>query len=364
MDLAVPPRPKTLKIRGGQSDSSARILSYKIWEAIIQGKAGGHPADIKMMWVLGSNPVNQMPDTNKCHQAFKKLEFVLVHEQYMSATAKFADILLPVNTWMEREDYAAPWLGAPYYAYANKAIDPLGESRSDLEICTELAARLGIQGFNDKTEEEWLRHLIAEMPDIPDYDEFKRKGIHKVQLAEPFVAFKAQIEDPENNPFATPSGKIEIYSQTLADMNDPKIPPIPKYFDAEENWNQPLARRYPLQFISTHFRRRVHAQYDNLPWLRRVEPQALWINPVDAQPRGIKDGDLVKVFNDRGVVMTPAWVTERIMPGVVHLAEGGNYHPDEQGIDRGGNPNVLTSSEPSPLGSNVDNSCLVEVQRA
>jgi anaerobic dimethyl sulfoxide reductase subunit A len=363
VDLSAPPRKNALPLPGGTNPTSARIPVTKIWDAILQGKAGGYAADIKLLWVLGNNPLNQLPDTNRGVAALRKLEFVLVQDQFMSATARFADILLPVNTFLEREDVAAPWLGAPYYVYVNKAIEPLYESKTDLEICTELASRLGIEGFNDKTEEEWVRWIVESCPDIPDYEEFKRKGIHRVELPEPFVSFKAQIEDPKNNPFRTPSGKIEIYSQLLADMNDPKIPPIPKYIEPEEGRNDPLAQKYPLQFISTHFRRRVHSLYEINPWLKPLEPQALWINPVDASPRGIRQGDLVRVFNDRGETIVPALVTERIMPGVVQLPEGGNYTPDENGVDRGGCPNVLTRSDPSPVGVFAANSCLVQVQK-
>ena len=200
--------------------------------------------------------------------------------------------------------------------------------------------------------------------DIADPAELKRNGVSKVELAEPYISFKDQIEDLKNHPFKTPSGKIEIYSQFMADLNNPQLPPIPKYIEPEEGPDDLLSQKYPLQMISTHFRRRVHSQMDNIPWLKDVEPQALWINPVDAEPRGIKNGERVKVFNNRGVSVIPAWVTERIMPGVVHLAEGGNYNPDENGIDRGGNPNVFTRQEPSPAGSFTLNSALVQVQEA
>ncbi len=116
--------------------------------------------------------------------------------------------------------------------------------------------------------------------------------------------------------------------------------------------------------ISTHFRRRVHSQLDDIPWLKDVEAQALWLNPVDAEPRGIKNGEQVKVSNELGVAIIPAWVTERIMPGVVHLAAGGNLELDENGVDRGGCPNVFTSADPSPAGAFALNSVTVQVQKA
>jgi len=181
---------------------------------------------------------------------------------------------------------------------------------------------------------------------------------------EPSVPFKRQIEDPANNPFPTPSGKIEIYSQQLADMNNPLIPPIPKYIDTWESLNDRLARKYPLQLITTHPKWRAHSQFGNIPWLRELEPQAVAINARDAEARGIKDGDPVRVFNDRGEMSIPAKVTQRIMPGVVDVPEGAWYDPDKRGVDRGGCANVLTRDARSPGGAFTTNTCLVQVEKA
>ncbi|GAF88713.1 unnamed protein product, partial [marine sediment metagenome] len=176
--------------------------------------------------------------------------------------------------------------------------------------------------------------------------------------------FKREIEDPANNPFPTPSGKIEIYSQQIADIENPLIPPIPKYIETWENLNDPLAEKYPLQLITTHFKRRAHSQFDNIPWLRELEPQAVRINPKDANPRGIKDGDSVRVFNERGEMIIQAEVTQRIMPGVVDVPEGAWYDPDKQGVDHGGCANVLTRDARSPGGAFTTNTCLVQVEKA
>jgi len=344
--------------------STTRMHWCQLWDAVLQGKAGGYPADFKLAYIMGGNHLNQQANTNKGVQALKKLEFIAVHEQFMSATARFADILLPVNTFMEREDVGPAWIGAPYYTYTNKCIDSLYESKTDLQICSELAPRLGIEHYNDKTDEEWLREIVSTEPDIKDFDEFKNKGVHTIDIGGPFVALKKEVEDPNNNPFRTPSGKIEIYSSILAEMKHPEIPPIPKYVEAWESRNDPLAKKYPLQLISSHMGRRVHSSFDNVPWLREVEPQALWINSVDAQARGINNGDEVKVFNDLGEMIVPCWVTERIMPGVVHLHEGGPFSPDEKGIDRGGCPNIFLRSGYSPAGCFATNSALVQVEKA
>jgi anaerobic dimethyl sulfoxide reductase subunit A len=147
-------------------------------------------------------------------------------------------------------------------------------------------------------------------------------------------------------------------------MQNPYISPIPKYIEPWESPSDSLARKYPLQMISTHFRRRAHSQFDNIPWLRETEPQALQINTRDARTRGISDRDPVRVFNDRGEVIIPAKVTQRITPGVVDLPEGAWYDPDEQGVDHGGCASVLTRDARSPGGAFTNNSCLVQVEKA
>lgn len=198
---------------------------------------------------------------------------------------------------------------------------------------------------------------------IPDFDEFKEKGVYRVPLSEPRVVFKKEIEDPENNPFPTPSGKIEIYSQRLADMDNPEIPPIPKYIESWESRNDPVSEKYPLQLITSHFKRRAHSQFENVPWLRELAPQALLMNEQDGEARGIQNGDKVKVFNDRGQVIIPVITTQRILPGVVDMPQGAWYKPDEDGIDLGGCANVLTRGMHSPGGAAVHNTGLVQVER-
>jgi anaerobic dimethyl sulfoxide reductase subunit A len=360
VEFGIPPRKDGLPTFKG-SDSKARIHYDELADAILKGKAGGYPADLKMLLVMHTNPVNQLSNTNKMVRALKKLEFIMVAEQVMTATAKFADILLPVSTFMERNDIGTGGV-TPFYGYVNKVIEPLYESKSPLEICQGLATRLGISIYSEKTDDEWIREMVKGSY-VPDYDTFKKKAIYRIKLPEPIIAFKEQIEDPRNNPFPTPSGKIEIYSQRLADMNNPEIPPIPKYIEPWEGRNDPLAAKYPLQLITTHFKRRAHTQFEGVPWLRELLPQAISINSIDAKARGISDGDEVRVFNDRGEVVVPAIVTERIMPGVVDLPQGAWYSPDERGVDRGGCANVLTKDARSPGGAFCYNTGLVQVQK-
>ncbi|MGD9045546.1 MAG: molybdopterin-dependent oxidoreductase, partial [Desulfobacterales bacterium] len=297
VEAGYPPR-KTALPTGKGVDSSARIHFSDVADAIIKGKAGGFPADIKMLLVMQANPINQYPNSNKMANAFKKLDFIVVEEQVLSPTAKFADILLPVSTFLERNDIAVGG-ATPIYGFVNKVIEPLHESKSPLQICSALAERFGISLYGEKTEEEWLQEMVKGSY-INDYNNFKEKAIFRVKCAEPRVAFKKQIENLQDNAFPTPSGKIEIFSQKLADMNHPEIPPIPKYIEPWEGRNDPLTAKYPLQLITTHAKRRAHTQFERVPWLREIVSQAVSINSIDAEFRDIRDGDAVRVFNDRG----------------------------------------------------------------
>ncbi|MBE0598865.1 MAG: molybdopterin-dependent oxidoreductase, partial [Desulfuromonadales bacterium] len=338
-----------------------KVHFTKVADAILQGKAGGYPTDYKLVFLSNCDYVNSLPNVNKIARAMKTVDFIVTEEQFMTATARYADIILPTTTYMERNDIAVG-VGTAFLGFQNKAIEPLGECRSHYEIAIDLAARLGIEGYAAGSEDERLQEVAA-VARIPDYQAFKEKGLYRIPRTEPYVAFQAQIADPENHPFETPSGKIEIYSQQIADMGNPLIPPIPKYIEAWEGPNDPLARKYPLQIITNHAKCRTNGQFDNIPWLRELAPQAVAINAADAAARGIADGDLVRVFNDRGETWVPAAVTERLLPGVAILPMGAWYRPDENGIDRAGSANVLTRDEPTPAGSFAYNSVLAQIEK-
>jgi anaerobic dimethyl sulfoxide reductase subunit A len=353
-----------LTVPGAPNSNASRIHFGDLWNAVDKGKDGGYPADIKLIYVVQANPLSNLTANNNVGaNALKKIDFMVVHEQLMTATAKYADIVLPVTTFVEQNDIIEAWLNGSHYTYLPKIIEPLYECKSDLHIFTELAPRLGIKSYNDKTDEEWLKEIVEKNQHIPDFEQFKKDGVSRVKYEEPMVAFKKQIEDPENNPFPTPSGKIEIYSQMLADMDHPELPPIPKYFDNAQSRTSPLFKKYPLQAVSVHFKRGVHFQFKGLAWLRGLIPHAIWINTQDAGARGIKDGDQVQVFNDYGITQIPAKVTERIMPGVVMLPESGQFTPDENGVDSGGSVNTLTSGHHTVGGSFSCNNILVDVKK-
>ncbi len=353
--------------------------------AIRDGVRGKDKLDvpIKFIWNYAGNClVNQHSDINRTHEILqddKACEMIVVIDNHMTSSAKYADIVLPDLTTSEQADFCMDGKAAnmPYFIYADKAIEPQFESKGIYEICTELAKRLGVeQAFTEGREQEgWLRHLYQltreKDPSLPDFETVRKQGI--VKRRDPnghYVAYKAFREDPLNNPLSTPSGKIEIYSERLAEIakewelpEGDVIHPLPIYASTAEGWDDPARSQFPLQLTGFHYKSRCHSTYGNVDILKEAARQEMWINPMDADSRGIKNGDLIRIFNDRGEVHINAKVTPRMMPGVVALGEGAWYAPDGKKVDHGGCINVLTTQRPSPLAKgNPQHTNLVEVQ--
>ncbi len=226
---------------------------------------------------------------------------------------------------------------------------------------------------NDATDEaylaDWWSNKVQKHQGVSmSWADFKKHGVYKFELDRPQVAFEAQIQ--HGKPFATPSGKIEILSTTLANIKDwtktqygYEIPYIPKWIEPFESLNHEKARKYPFHMITPHPRWRTHSIFHNIPWLRETYQQEITISARDAEKRGIKTGDIVEVWNDRGKVVVPAYVTERCMPGVVVLYEGAWMDLAKDGTDRAGNPDFLTLDQPSPAGAFAYNTILVDFKK-
>lgn len=338
-------------------------------------------SNMKFMWNFGGNTIiNQHADINgttKMLQDDTKLEFIVTVDVQLTPSAKYSDILLPDTTGFEAE---AIITGEGHGEKGNHAwvllnhqvIQPMYEAQPSLWVAEQLANRLGLgDAFRagHTTAEDWENDIVASAkmnyPDFPSLADFRKTGIYKTSSKTPVIAFAAFSKDPVANPLKTPTGLIEIYSPFLASQNDPKmIPAIPKYIPEWEGVSDPLRSKYPLLMSTTHWVGRSHSTFDNVDYLREAHPQCLWINPVDAAPRGIKHGDMVKVFNDRGEVHLPAFVTNRIKPGSTNMPQGGWYTPDANGVDTRGCGNVLTKYEPTPFAKgNPQHTNLVQVEK-
>lgn len=370
----------------GVNPVTAAISCYMWPEAITRGRemtaADGIQGvaklstNIKMIWSYASNIlINQHSDCNgtaKILQDETKCEFILLHDVVMTPSAKFADILLPDVTHFEREDITTYSSGIGYAIYHQKVVEPMFECKSIYEVTSELAKRLGFgDAFTEnKSEQDWLRECVkvaqAKDPQFPSFEDFRSQGIYKAAPTKPLVAYAKQVADPIHHPFKTPSGKIEIFSPRLWEMNNTQeIPAVPKYVPAWEGPESLLTEKYPLQCIGYHCKRRIHSTFDNNPWMEEVEKQEVWISPGDASVRGISNGDQVKVFNERGTMIIPAKVTPRIMPGVIAIPQGAWWSPDSQGVDWRGNINTITKYHPTPLAKgNPQHTNLVQIEKA
>ncbi len=363
---------------------SMSIPSYLWTEAILRGHeltaldgvTGGEQlqSDIKMMVNLAGNClINQHGDINRTKEILSdtsKCEFILCSDLFMTASAKFADILLPGVSFFEGENIVVPWQYGDFLGFTNQVIEPLYEGRFEYDWLSEVAEKIGLgpQFTEGRTLGQWLEYCYNDLrkkePELPEYTVFKEAGIYRYQNNPDVIAFQKQRRDPDKNPFPTPSGKVEIFSEKVyrTAFRD-FMPAIPRYVDPPEGPNDPLTEKYPLQLIGWHTKRRCHSIHDNNPGMHKLDPQCLWMHPDDAAKRIIADGQEVLVWNDRGRMRIPVKLTDRVMAGVVALSQGAWYDPDPDGTDRGGCINVLTSLRPTPYArGNGQHTNLVEVK--
>ena len=342
----------------GKNPIEAKVASPLLADLLAKGRAGGYPADIKMIYSSGGDMFNQAPNAGKIAASLDSVEFIVGQDHFLTPTVRHADIVLPATTFWERNDVHTPWAGAGHYAiYMKQAIAPMYECRNDIDIFDDLSRRVGINGYNTKSETDWLKDLTAGA--IDDFNAFTEQGVARLPAPQDAVAFAAQIRG--ETPFPTPTGKIEIYATTLAAKPDPYglgvIPPIP-------TWIAPLddTQRFPLSLCTPKSRARTHSIHGNQPHLAKVDPDTVWMHPADAAARGIADGQRVRVFNDIGSTVLPAQVTDRIAQGVVSIKEGAWFTPETNGIDYQGCANVLTTDRAAPCGATTYNTNQVEIE--
>ncbi|MBV9828735.1 MAG: molybdopterin guanine dinucleotide-containing S/N-oxide reductase [Alphaproteobacteria bacterium] len=335
-------------------------------------------ADIKLVYWAGGNPYHHHQDLNRLRQAWERPETIVVHEQYWTATAKHADIVLPATTALERNDINAATREG-FLIAMQQAVEPHGEARNDYRIFADLSARLGTREIFTEglSEAAWLRRLYDEGAEraltvgveMPPFDAFWEAG---------FVEFSGQDEsvvmlenfrrDPDYFRLRTPSGKIEIFSERIAGFGLADCPGYPVWLPPAEWRGADKAARYPLHLLSDQPARQLHSQLDHSPHSTalRIEGRApVYLNPRDAAARGIAAGDIVEVFNDRGACLAGAVVSDDIAPGVARLSTGAWFDPGGgNSPERHGNPNVLTLDRGASSFSQgcAAQTCLVEVR--
>ncbi len=317
-------------------------------------------SDIKLVYWAGGNPFAHHQDRNRMVKAFKRLDTFIVHDFQWTATARQADIVLPVTSSYERNDIESvgDYSNSAILAM-KKIVDPLYEARSDYDIFAAISERLGKgrQFTEGKSEMDWLKSFYddalkqakSKNVPMPEFDAFWKAGVVEFPITSgaKFVRYAKFREDPLLNPLGTASGLIEIYSKTIEKYHYDDCPPHPTWMEPLERLDGPGAK-FPLHIAACHPILRLHSQ---LCGTKLRESYAIAghepciINPKDAAPRGIKDGDVVRVFNDRGQVLAGAKISEEVMPGVVRLHEGGWYDPLDPTkagtLDRYGDANVL-----------------------
>ncbi len=324
------------------------------------GDSNTYP-DVKMVYWVGGNPFAHHQDRNRMVNAWRKLETVVVQDFQWTATARQADIVLPATTSYERNDLEQ----TGSYALSNivamkKVIEPMYEARSDFDILAGVAERLGKKAEFDEGKDEmtWLREFYASAKaqadasgyEMPEFDAFWEAGIAKFPIDDgaSYVRHADFRADPLFEPLGTPTGLIEIYSTNIERMGYDDCPPHPMWMEPIERLGQEGVK-YPLHVSAAHSRWRLHSQTCGTKLRAEYavagrEPCV--INTADAEARGIVDGDLVRVFNDRGQMLVGAVVTDDIRPGVIRVSEGGWYSPVEPGeigtLDAFGDVNMLT----------------------
>jgi biotin/methionine sulfoxide reductase len=337
--------------------------------------------DIRIVYWCGGNPFHHHQDLARLRRALGRPDTVVVHEPYWTAMARHADVVLPTTSTLEREDMGGS-RNDPYLVAMHQAVAPYGEARDDYAAFSDLAYRLGFgDAFTEgRTPREWLVHLYERWRGqaaaggfaLPGFDDFWDAGRLRLPTRGPSNLLEAYRHDPEAHPLATPSGRIEIFSSTIESFGYPDCRGHPRWMPSREWTAEDGTSRSGLRLIANQPRTRLHGQldfgrYSQDSKIHGREP--LRMHPGDAAQRGIGDGEVVRVFNERGSCLVGVRYSGAMRPGVVQLSTGAWYDPldpcDPDAMCVHGNPNVLTRDVGS---SRLAQACtgqhaLVEVER-
>ena len=334
-----------------------------------------YPADgcskIHMVWTDSPSWITSWNCGNDYIRAMRHpdIEFMFAQHIWLENECLLADIILPVNTKLEEDDIAVDIFSGQYNLLfpEHKCIEPLGESYSDYEIVCKLAERLGLleEYTEGKSIPDWIKYgwEISRCADLISWEELNEKGYYVVPTADNWedvpAGFYEFYKDPEKHPLSTPTGKLEFEATGLLKHfpDDLERPPVPKWIakgiSHEETIGTERSKKYPLLVCSNHPRWGVHSEHKDMIWLREIETcnvrgpdgyqyQPGWLHPSEAEKRGIKNGYIISIYHDRGTLLAGAYITERIMPGVVYIDHGAKWDPIALGeIDRGGAINTI-----------------------
>jgi anaerobic selenocysteine-containing dehydrogenase len=352
-------------------------------------------SEIHMIWTDSPCWITCWNDSNSYIKALKspKIEFIMAQHPWMENDCLFADIILPVSTKLEQEDINMDLMGGQVNLVfkENQCIEGVGESKSDYEAVCLIAEELGLydEYTGGKSVDEMIKERLEKsgLKDFVSMEEFNEKEYMVVPTDPDWEKYPAGLrkfyDDPQASPLTTPSGKIEFYSERLAKYfpDDIERPPSPRWIEKGESHDERIssqrAVKYPLLVVSNHPRWRVHANHDDETWLREIltckvtgadgyKYEPLWINIDDARSRKIKNGDVVKIYNERGAVLAGAYVTERLMKGAVYIDHGARYDPLVPGeLDRGGAINTITPHNTTSKNATgmVASGFLVEIEK-
>ena len=379
-----------ISVPTGKNPVSQFIPVARITDALLNpgkpyqfnGEQRSYP-DIRAIWWAGGNPFHHHQDLNRLLGGWQKAETVIVNEPWWTPIARQADIVLPATTSLERNDFGSANFATDRYLFAmQQAVAPQHQARDEYDIYTDLAARFGVEeAFTEgRNSQQWLEHLYEQSRqasakagiELPEFEAFWETGYHEVPPpTEPYVAFAPFRADPEANPLRTPSGKFELFSETIAEFGYDDCPGYPVWLEPAEWLGSALVEKFPLHLISNQPPGRLHSQFDP----GRVSQQTkvggrepITMHPADATRRGLTAGEVVKVFNGRGACLAGLVISETIRPGVVQISTGAWFDPLEPGVigslDNGGNVNMLTLDKgTSQLAqAPISQTTLVEVQ--